>query len=288
MGLAPALAATADPATAAGLLAAYGHVVVERLAPAVTATTAAEIEAALAAGSRENGTRRLGALFTRSHAARELALHPLVLALADALLLATCARYQLNFTGATALDPGCAAQRVHRDVGLYPLRHPCPITQIQAVWALDGFDAANGGLRLAPGSHRWSHERQATEDELVPIVMPAGSLLVYTSGMLHGTGVNRTARPVVSVGFQYSLGWLRQEENQYLAHPPEAARAYPEALRRLLGYDFGGPSLGFVDRNDPHRIFETEPAPGPRFSSPEIDTAHRRLVPRRFGDETPD
>jgi len=261
-----------------------GHVVVPGLAPGQVSRTATEIAAPLAAGAREGGTRRLGALFRRSEAARELALHAVPLGLADRLLLATCARYQLNFTGATALDPGSAPQRIHRDVGLYPFRHPCPVTQIQAVWALTDFTDANGGLRIARGSHRWPHERTPGEHEMTAVEMTAGSLLVYTSGLLHGTGINRTRESAVSVGFQYSLGWLRQEENQYLAHPPEAARAYPEALRRLLGYDFGGPSLGFVDRGDPHGIFEDGPGGGPRVSRPEIDAAHARLVPLRFGD----
>ena len=286
MALPPALAVDVAYEKAAAALIRDGIVVIDRLAPEDTARTAAEIAEPLEHGTPEGGTRRLGALFTRSATAQALALHPLVLALADALLLESCARYQLNFTGATALDPGCEPQRIHRDVVLYPFRHPCPVTQIQAVWALDGFDGENGGLRVAPGSHRWPHAREAGEDDLAAVVMPAGSVVVYTSGMLHGTGINRSDRPVASVGFQYSLGWLRQEENQYLAHPPEAARTYPEALRRLLGYDFGGPSLGFVDRDDPHRLFE-RPGQAPRRSRPEIDDAQARLKPMPFGEDEP-
>ncbi|MDA0221623.1 MAG: phytanoyl-CoA dioxygenase family protein [Proteobacteria bacterium] len=282
----PARALGADTCSdsAAQALVRDGLVVIEGLAPDLTARTAQEIAAALEHGTPESGTRRLGALFTRSATAQALALHPLVLALADALLLPSCARYQLNFTGATALDPGCTPQRVHRDVSLYPFLHPCPVTQIQAVWALDAFTADNGGLLVAPGSHRWPHERWPEPGEMVPVVMPTGSLLVYSSALLHGTGVNRSPDPAVSVGFQYSLGWLRQEENQYLAHPPEAARTYPEELRRLLGYDFGGPSLGFVDRDDPHRLFEEGIGAPARRSRPEIDAAQAALRPIRFGN----
>jgi len=284
MALLPPLTRQASNDDAAAALERDGLVVIEGLAPDLTAGTAQEIAAALEHGTPEGGTRRLGALFTRSVTAQALALHPLVLALADALLLPSCARYQLNFTGATALDPGSTPQGIHRDVVLYPFQHPCPVTQIQAVWALSAFTADNGGLLVAPGSHRWEHERKAGAREMEPVVMPAGSLLVYTSALLHGTGVNAGAAPTVSVGFQYSLGWLRQEENQYLAHPPEAARAYPEALRRLLGYDFGGPSLGFVDRDDPHRMFEKTAGVAARRSRPEIDAAQAALRPIRFGN----
>ena len=246
----------ADPDALGQALLAHGHVVVEGLERELTVQTAAEIEAALASGSPEGGTRRLGALFSRSQTAQALALHPLVLALADHLLLPTCAHYQLNFTGATALDPGCEPQRVHRDVGLYPFRHPCPITQIQAVWAIDAFTSDNGGLSIVPGSQHWTHEREPTESDFVPVVMPAGSLLVYTSALLHGTGVNDTSEPVASVGFQYSLGWLRQEENQYLVSPPEVARHYPEQLQRLIGYQVHRPFLGWYDLQEPLKLLE--------------------------------
>jgi len=45
----------------------------------------------------------------------------------------------------------------------------------------------------------------------------------------------------------YSLGWLRQEENQYLACPPEIARTLPEGLLRLMGYQRGSYAIGYAD-----------------------------------------
>jgi hypothetical protein len=32
------------------------------------------------------------------------------------------------------------------------------------------------------------------------------------------------------------LGWLRQEENQYLNVPRKIAEQYPERIQRLMGY----------------------------------------------------
>ena len=43
----------------------------------------------------------------------------------------------------------------------------------------------------------------------------------------------------------YLLGWLRQEENQYLSCPPEIARDLDPALQALLGYTVGNGSLGY-------------------------------------------
>ena len=43
----------------------------------------------------------------------------------------------------------------------------------------------------------------------------------------------------------YCLGWLRQEENQYLSCPPEIARTFELKLQALMGYASGGYGLGF-------------------------------------------
>ncbi len=55
----------------------------------------------------------------------------------------------------------------------------------------------------------------------------------------------------------YVLGWLRNEENHYLATPPEIARTLPRRAQELLGYaahdalQQGGGYLGALDLRDP-------------------------------------
>jgi hypothetical protein len=92
----------------------------------------------------------------------------------------------------------------------------------------------------------------------------------------------------MGLAFQYSAGWLRQEENQYLANPPEVAREYPESLQRLIGYDFGGPFLGFVNGDDPKLIidngYERASPSGSHRSSPEIDEAAKRMTRLPLGN----
>ena len=41
-----------------------------------------------------------------------------------------------------------------------------------------------------------------------------------------------------------------------LSTPPELAKDYPEQLQRLIGYDFGGACLGFIEQGNPHRLLE--------------------------------
>lgn len=268
-----------------------GYVIVERLAPDLTDRALAELSADLDSAPTGHTdflgdrTKRLNGLLRRSAAAGEMAIHPVVLALADAVLQPNCVRYQLNYSGVIHLLPGASAQELHRDGDLYPFRHPCPPLLMPTMWALTDFTADNGATNVVPGSHRWSEERDPTATEIVSAVMPAGSLLVYLGGTIHGGGAN-VSQSVVRTGLalQYSLAWLRQEENQYLANPPEVARTFPERLQRLIGYDYGGPYLGFIDGDSPQRLLRKE-HDGPRNrTSPEVDALSARMKRHRWGD----
>jgi ectoine hydroxylase-related dioxygenase (phytanoyl-CoA dioxygenase family) len=270
-----------------------GYVIVERLAPELTNRALAELTADIDAAPTGhtdflgNRTKRLGGLLRRSSAARDMAVHPTVMALADAVLQPHCARYQLNYSGIMHLLPGAKSQELHRDGDLYPFRHPCPPMLMPTMWALTDFTAENGATQLVPGSHRWAHDRDPTAAEVISAVMPAGSLLVYLGGTIHGGGKNVSTALRTGLAFQYSLGWLRQEENQYLTNPPEVARTYPERLQRLIGYDYGAPYLGFVDGDSPQRLLQ-EPHDGPQNrTSPEVDALSARMQRHRWGDLEP-
>ncbi len=222
-------------------------------------------------------TKRLGGILQKSEAAQELVTHRVVLSLLERELLKYATNYQLNFTGVMHLEPGALAQPLHRDGDLYPLSHLGITTLMPTMWALSEFDAANGGTQVVPGSHLWPDDRDAEPHEVINAEMPPGSVLIYLGGTIHGGGENASQRARTGMAMQYSLGWLRQEENQYLAHPPEVAQAFPEPLRRLIGYDYGGSYLGFVNGDDPHRLFEPGYSGPAMRSRPEIDAAKEKL-----------
>ena len=65
----------------------------------------------------------------------------------------------------------------------------------------------------------------------------------------------------------YSLAWLRQEENQYLSVPREVAAALPEPVQRLMGYALGAYSLGYVDDvRDPIAVLRPDAGEGTSFA----------------------
>ena len=78
--------------------------------------------------------------------------------------------------------------------------------------------------------------------------MEAGSVLVWHGGLLHGAGANVTDDWRYGMILTYSLGWLRQEENQHLSMPLADALALPDATRGRLGFDMDYQhALGFYD-----------------------------------------
>ena len=197
-------------------------------------------------------TRRTHTVLVNSPTAGALALHPAIEALNDAVLGPYCARYQLSSAAAIAIGPEETRQELHRDDLVYPLAHPSERQSVVTViWALTDFTAANGATLVVPGSHRWDDERKPTLAEALPAEMPRGSAVYILGSAYHAGGANRADSVRIGLLYGYCLGWLRQEQNQYLAVPPDIARTLPEALQRLIGYAVHEPFLGWHDLQDP-------------------------------------
>jgi ectoine hydroxylase-related dioxygenase (phytanoyl-CoA dioxygenase family) len=198
-------------------------------------------------------TKRTGALVARSATARDLVMHPLVLAAAQQFLPRHTA-FQLHLTQIIAIGPGETAQPIHRDQWAFDF-FPFPKgfdAQCNTIWALTDFTEENGATRVIPGSNSWADGLQPTLDQTVAAEMPKGSCLFYSGSVYHGGGANRSASTRAAANITYALGWLRQEENQYLACPPDVARELPDDLLRLMGYSLGAYALGYVgDLRDP-------------------------------------
>jgi ectoine hydroxylase-related dioxygenase (phytanoyl-CoA dioxygenase family) len=257
-----------------GALRADGGVIVERLFPErVIAAINQEVDARVAAadpGMRHlnpaiqiffgDRTKHVSGLAAVSRTfATEVMIHPLYLGVCDAILAPSCARYQLNLGHLLVRGPGAEAQYLHRDEDVWNLvPRPHPELQLASLVALVDFTADNGATRIAPGSHRWDRSRFPSDDEITQAVMPAGSVVIYLGSTIHGGGQNTTAEHWRrGVHLSYTLGWLRTEENNYLAVPPAVARELPRLCQEILGYavhdaiDMAGGYLGALNLRDP-------------------------------------
>ncbi|MEO2184109.1 MAG: phytanoyl-CoA dioxygenase family protein [bacterium] len=192
-------------------------------------------------------TKRITGLVARCPAVRELAMHPVTTALCDHHLLPNCEKYNLHVTASLIVGPGARSQVLHREedpFDYFPV--PRPNLVIASMAALTEFTADNGGTLLAPGSHRWQQGRVAEDSETVPAEMPQGSMLFWLGGTLHGAGANITQDWRHGVILSYSLGWLRQEENQYLNLPDDVLADLSDELKDRIGVTMHG-SLGLYD-----------------------------------------
>ncbi len=191
-------------------------------------------------------TLRLSSILAVSPTSAELVGHRRVMEVADAILLPHCINYRIGSLTAIEIYSGEDDQVLHTDDVVYPIKIPGVELQLSAMWSLDDFDEENGATRVVPGSHK----RMITIPHLgkrdtVLAVMPKGSVLFYLGSTLHGGGANRSTTPRAGLINTYALGWLRQEENQYLNVPREMADRYPEHIRRLMGYCSHGLLGGF-------------------------------------------
>jgi len=195
-------------------------------------------------------TQRTGALVARTQTCRKLVLEPTILGAAREFLKPWADRIILHLTQTIYIHPGQGAQVLHRDRLAWGTYLPLSIEpQFNTIWALTDFTAANGATRLVPGSQTWPWGQKATPDQVVQAEMSAGSVLLYTGTVLHSGGKNESNVSRLGLNITYCLGWLRQEENQYLNVPPEVARTLSPELRRIVGYQIVDPSLGFADTN---------------------------------------
>jgi ectoine hydroxylase-related dioxygenase (phytanoyl-CoA dioxygenase family) len=193
-------------------------------------------------------TRRTGALIARSPKSRDLIMHPLVLG-ASKKILGRATSIQINGTQAISIGPGEPAQVIHRDqwaFDMYPFAKDYQVI-VNALWAMTDFTAHNGGTRVVPKSHTFEDKLRFNEADTEPVEMSKGSVFVYPGTTYHGGGANRSDATRTGIAMSYCASWLRQEENQYLAVPIEVARTLPEELLRLMGYQRGAYSLGYVD-----------------------------------------
>ena len=201
----------------------------------------------------------------------------------EAALLPSCHCIQLNLTQAFRVHPGERTQAPHRDEEMWPNEPKLKPWLINVMWPLTDFTDENGATRLWPGSHRDALDRAIDPGQSVAGELKPGSALLFLGSLTHGAGQNRSHAPRDGIIVSYCLGWLKQYENQFLAYPPAIARAFPERLQRLIGYQMHRPNLGGWEGQDPiHALAANTAGPGPHVDALTPDIA--RQLKAHYGE----
>ncbi|KAL5341194.1 phytanoyl-CoA dioxygenase [Aspergillus crustosus] len=119
----------------------------------------------------------------------------------------------------------------------------------------------NGGTQFIPGSHLWATDRDtppALQDVVVPELEKGDAFIMFAS-VFHGGGNNTTSdqRRLVYSTFVIR-GYLRQEENQFLAVPRDIVKQYDRATQQFIGYYISEPACGIVEQLDPIYVLYPE------------------------------
>jgi ectoine hydroxylase-related dioxygenase (phytanoyl-CoA dioxygenase family) len=201
-------------------------------------------------------TRRTGALVARSHACRTLIQNPTMMGVCRD-FLGHASAFQLMLTQVISIEPGESAQSLHRDQNAFDF-YPFPDdyhVQCNTLWALSEYTAEMGATRVVPGSQVGDKKpTDYAEEECLHAEMSRGSVLIYTGKIVHSGAANRSGKVRRAINVNYCVGWVRQEENQFLSVPPEVARTLDDDLLKLIGYQEGAWAMGyFRDFEDPLR-----------------------------------
>lgn len=176
------------------------------------------------------------------HGANLVAWDPAFCAVAaDPLLLATCEGLLgddciLSSCNLGARLPGCTAQNLHRDTGIWggsmPFM-PFPIG-IQTAWCIDDFTLENGATRLVPGSH--IDPAGVAPGSGIQAVAPAGSVIAFDGQAYHAGEANRSNALRRGVLTLYIRSWIKPQTDHKRSFPADLiATASPQVLR-LLGF----------------------------------------------------
>lgn len=181
---------------------------------------------------QEAGTDRLADLVNKDAMFTVCFTHPRVLA---AIAHVLGGEFKLSSLNSRAALPGQGLQALHVDwSGPVSPGYYCVCNSI---WLLDDFTAQNGATRIVPGSHRWGAvPREAMPDPMaphpqeVPLLAPAGTVVVFNSHTWHGGTLNRsTSRRRALHAYFCRRDQVQQLNQRAYLQPATYARLSPAA-----------------------------------------------------------
>lgn len=203
-------------------------------------------------------TERVYALLAKAPGIAAIIEQPFVLSMLDTLLPKN---YLLSAALAINVHPGETPQPFHIDDGAggLPWPKPRPMFGVSTIWAFDDFTADNGATEVVPGSQNWTADREPKPSEVVKVIMPAGSVVVFDGRLLHRGGANKADSVRLGITPQYCAPGLRQIENMVLAVPPATAARYSPRIQNMLGYNVIEPGfMGYVDGVHPRKLIDAD------------------------------
>jgi len=198
-------------------------------------------------------TRRSYSILAKSRALDNYLCHPTLTLLVQSFLAPNALLSALQLID---ILPGEVTQKLHYDQQFMNIG-----TQTRGIdhslnllVAIDDFTADNGATVIIPESHLWPPERiPGPKDNLLPCIMKAGTICLFSGSIWHAGGANRTNQSRRALITVFTQPWFRTLENHFLAIPFTVAAKLPEQIQNYLGYSLHHPYTGLVDFQHPKK-----------------------------------
>ena len=116
------------------------------------------------------------------------------------------------------------------------------ICSLNIMLCVSEFTSASGGTKIIPGSHQGKWNPQMGEANLVDVVCPAGSLVIFDSTLWHCAGVNNSGRDRLAINHQFTPPYFKQQIDYVKAFEEDEIKMMSQKIQKYLGMDTRLPS----------------------------------------------
>ncbi|KAF1929470.1 uncharacterized protein M421DRAFT_100563 [Didymella exigua CBS 183.55] len=177
---------------------------------------------------------------------------------------------QISTTVIFSVGPGTKAQGLPRDDDIYHTQHPATGTHQQGRDTMLCLFVAgkqctkrNGATRIIPGSHLWDFKVPPSSYAKSPEMFAHAEMMPGDAFFMLGGAYHA----LVYAAFA-TRGYLRQEENQYLANDLSKVAELPLRVQRFAGFGSSKPYMSWIgnDMEEPIKLMNS----GVEMEAPEF------------------
>jgi ectoine hydroxylase-related dioxygenase (phytanoyl-CoA dioxygenase family) len=112
------------------------------------------------------------------------------------------------------------------------------LASVNVFFAIDEFSAVNGATLVVPGTH----QRVTPPDSgylrrnALPVVCPAGSMLLFDSTLWHAAGINTSGQDRLAINHQFTRSYFKQQIDYVRALGDDILVTLPPRTQQLLGW----------------------------------------------------
>jgi ectoine hydroxylase-related dioxygenase (phytanoyl-CoA dioxygenase family) len=112
------------------------------------------------------------------------------------------------------------------------------LASVNLFFAIDEFTETNGATLVVPGTHQQGVTPAPAylTATAVPVVCPAGSMLVFDSTLWHAAGANVSGRDRLAINHQFTRSFVKQQVDYVRALGDEKVLAQQPRTQQLLGW----------------------------------------------------